>query len=79
MAYDSYEGTDGISDGPPISAQGYSPQDSVDAEQAAEILGVTEDRIAVMVEEGMLDPLGTADGSRRFLRVDVEAVGLQGG
>jgi hypothetical protein len=61
------------------AGEGYSPQDTVDPEQAAEILGVTEDRIAVMVDEGMLDPIGTADGSQRFLRVDVEAVGLQGG
>jgi len=69
----------GGGDGRRTAGQASSSTDVVTAEQAAEILEVVEDRIPVMIEEGLLDPIGTPDGSLRFLGVDVEAVRLQGG
>jgi len=62
-----------------VAGDAFAPDDVVSAAQAAEVLGVTEDRIPVLVDEGLLDPIATPDGSMRFLRVDVEAVRLQGG
>jgi len=69
----------GGSNRPPVAGDAFTPHDVISAAQAAEVLGVTEDRIPVLVDEGLLDPIGTPDGSQRFLRVDVEAVRLQGG
>lgn len=54
-----------------------NPDETIDAQAAAELLGVPEDRIEVMVEEGMLTPVD--DSSRRFRAAEVQALGLQGG
>ena len=54
-----------------------NPDDVIDARTAAEMIGVTEDRIPVMVEEGMLTPVeGSSD---RFQASEVLAVKMQGG
>ncbi len=51
--------------------------ETIDAPAAAEILGVPEDRIQVMVDDGLLTPVEGSDG--RFRAAEVEAVRLQGG
>lgn len=52
--------------------------DRLSSREAAEVLGVDEARIAVMVEEGMLTPVDGPEG-QRFLRAEVEATRLLGG
>jgi hypothetical protein len=53
------------------------PDDVIDVRTAAEVLGVTEDRVPVMVEEGLLTPVeGSTD---RFQAAEVLAVRVQGG
>lgn len=57
-------------------------EELVDLSQAARVLEVDESRIPVMVEGGMLEPVGGDGGSgaaMRFRRAEVEAVRLQGG
>ena len=53
--------------------------DVISSEDAADILGVGEEQVNAMIEEGLLTPAETVDGDRGFLRADVEAVRLQGG
>jgi hypothetical protein len=48
--------------------------DLVDADEAAATLQVEPDRVAVMVDQGLLTPV---DG--RFRRSEVEALRMQGG
>jgi len=50
----------------------------LDATEAAAVLEVTEDRIPVLVEQGLLIPVDDSPRAR-FLRSDVAAVRLQGG
>ena len=52
--------------------------ETVDAGEAAALLEVGEDRIAVMVEEGMLRPL-PGDGPQRFDANEVRALHNLGG
>ena len=56
--------------------------DVISFEEAAEILGVGDEQVRAMVDEGLLttaDAADAADGSGGFVRADVEAVRLQGG
>lgn len=53
--------------------------DVISFEEAAEILGVGDEQVRAMVDEGLLTTADTADGSGGFVRADVEAVRLQGG
>ena len=53
-------------------------EDLVDAEEAARLLEVTPDRIMVMVDEGLLEPVHAAGGPR-FARGEVEALRELGG
>ncbi|UDY37507.1 helix-turn-helix domain-containing protein [Dermatobacter hominis] len=62
-------------DGPP----GGDPTGALTPEEAAEALQVRPDRIAAMVDEGLLHPLGGPGEAQRFSRAEVEAVRLQGG
>jgi maltose-binding protein MalE len=54
------------------------PEETLDATQAAEVLEVTPDRIAVLVEEGLLTPLPGRDDVA-FDPAEVRAVNLLGG
>lgn len=49
----------------------------VTPEEAADLLGVTPDRIEAMVEEDLLQPV-ELDGEHWFGRAEVEALRLQG-
>jgi len=49
------------------------PDDTVDAEEASALLEVPPDRIDVLVQEGLLTPVGDAE-ERRFRRSEVLAV-----
>lgn len=51
----------------------------IDAEEAASIAGVPEDRIGPMVEEGLLTEERSLGGEPRYRRSEVEALGLLGG
>ena len=51
--------------------------DLITDDQAAEILEVAPDRVAIMIEEGILTPVG--DGPARLRRSEVEAERLSGG
>jgi hypothetical protein len=53
-------------------------QDLVDVEEAARLLEVTRDRVMVLVEEGLLEPIGDTD-EPRFGRGEVEALRELGG
>lgn len=53
-------------------------QDLIDLDEAARLLEVTPDRIMVMVEEGLLEPIG-GSGETRFGRGEVEALRELGG
>jgi hypothetical protein len=52
--------------------------DLVGVDEAARMLEVTPDRILVLVEEGLLEPIGDAD-EPRFGRGEVEALRELGG
>ena len=54
-----------------------APDDLIGVDEASALLEVTPDRVAVMVEEGLLTPVG--DGDRRFRRGEVLAVRELGG
>lgn len=56
-----------------------SSDDVINATEAADILGIGEEQLSAMVEEGMLEATRTGDGERGFVRANVEAVRLQGG
>ncbi|WP_208027196.1 hypothetical protein [Rhabdothermincola sediminis] len=49
----------------------------IDLREAATILEVTPDRVDVMVDQGMLEPVASRRGPR-FRRTEVEAVRLAG-
>jgi hypothetical protein len=51
--------------------------DLITDEEAARILEVQPDRVQIMIDEGMLTPVG--DGPARLRRSEVEAEGLAGG
>jgi hypothetical protein len=53
--------------------------DLVDDQEAAALLDVTPDRVQVMVEEGLLQPVLYSASGPRFERTDVLAVRLLGG
>lgn len=55
-----------------------APDDVIGADEARELLGVTEEQIDVLVEEGILTRV-ERDGRPGFLRAEVEAARLQGG
>jgi hypothetical protein len=52
--------------------------DLIDVGEAAQLLEVTPDRIMVLVEEGLLEPIGDSD-EPRFGRGEVEALRELGG
>ena len=54
-----------------------APDDLIGAAEASALLEVAPDRIAVMVSEGMLTPVG--DGELRFSRAEVLAARELGG
>ena len=54
-----------------------APDDLIGVEEASALLEVTADRVEVMVEEGLLTPVGT--GERRFRRAEVLAARELGG
>ena len=49
------------------------PDDLIDAAEASALLEVAPDRVDVLVEEGLLTPIGDGD-QRRFRRSEVLAV-----
>jgi hypothetical protein len=49
------------------------PDDLLDADEASALLEVAPDRVDVLVEEGLLTPLGDGE-QRRFRRSEVLAV-----
>ena len=53
------------------------PDDVIDLSTAAEVIGVDESRIPIMVEEGLLTPVEGSDD--RFQASEVIAVKTQGG
>lgn len=53
-------------------------KDLIDVDEAAHLLEVTPDRIMVLVEEGLLEPIGDND-EPRFGRGEVEALRELGG
>lgn len=65
----------------PSEERGSRSDEIVDLSQAAKVLEVDESRIPVLVEGGLLEPLGGSGSgsSMRFRRSEVEAVRLQGG
>jgi hypothetical protein len=59
-----------------------TPRDLVGVDEVCALLEVTPDRVQVMVEEGLLDPVegsGEGDGKLRFERGAVIAVRELGG
>jgi hypothetical protein len=54
-----------------------TPDDLIGVDEASALLEVTPDRVGVMVEEGLLTPVG--DGDRQFRRGEVLAVRELGG
>ena len=52
--------------------------DLLSSKDAAELLGVEEGRISVMIDEGMITPVDGPDG-QRFTRAELEATRLMGG
>jgi hypothetical protein len=54
-----------------------APDDLIGVDEASALLEVTADRVDVMVEEGLLTPVG--DGDRRFGRAEVLAARELGG
>ena len=54
-----------------------APDDLIGAEEASALLEVAPDRIAMMVSEGMLTPVG--DGELQFTRAEVIAARELGG
>jgi hypothetical protein len=54
-----------------------APDDLIGIDEASVLLEVTVDRVEVMVEEGLLTPVGA--GERRFRRAEVLAVRELGG
>jgi len=59
-------------------ADAIEPRDLVGMDEVCEILEVTPDRVQVMVEEGLLDPV-EGEGELRFERGAVIAVRELGG
>ena len=49
------------------------PDETIDAQEASDLLEVPPDRIEVLVQEGLLTPLGDGE-ERRFRRAEVLAV-----
>ena len=60
-----------------MSAQPAQPV--MDVATAAEVLEVTPDRVLVMVEEGLLHPVGDGDGGPVFDGAEVHALHDLGG
>jgi hypothetical protein len=54
-----------------------APDELIGVDEASTLLEVTPDRVEVMVEEGLLSPVG--DGPRRFRRAEVLAARELGG
>ena len=60
------------------AAMGTDERDLLNSKDAAELLGVEEGRISVMIEEGMITPVDGPDG-QQFARAELEATRLMGG
>lgn len=64
--------------GPHEEQQVGEPDDLITVEEAASLLEVAVDRIRIMVDEGMLDPVDD-EGAPTFVRAEVIAVRQIGG